>query len=211
MRPYNRSVRAFVWTVLAILSAPVAHGAQRTAAANPAPHSRTEADALDRKFEDLNERHKTGTVARGKSVLVTESELNSYLNLSLGEKMPRGFSDVAVRLETERIQATGVLDLEKVRDKMPNLTPLSPLYWLSGRVPVLLRGRVVNDDGFASIEWEDVRVGNVPVPVSLLHQIVSSTTKSDEHPAGFDIRAPFPLPYSVRQVRVQPGRAYLDF
>ena len=125
--------------------------------------------------------------------------------------MPRGFSDVAVRLETERIQATGVLDLEKVRDKMPNLTPLSPLYWLSGRVPVLLRGRVVNDDGFASIEWEDVRVGNVPVPVSLLHQIVSSTTKSDEHPAGFDIRAPFALPYSVRQVRVQPGRAYLDF
>jgi hypothetical protein len=211
MRPYNRSVRALVWTLLATLSAPVAHGAQRAAAANPAPHSRTEADALDRKFEDLNERHKTGKVARGKSVLVTESELNSYLNLSLGEKMPHGFSDVAVRLETERIQATGVLDLEKVRDKMPNLNPFSPLYWLSGRVPVLLRGRVVNDDGFASIEWEDVRVGNVPVPVSLLHQIVSSTTKSDEHPAGFDIRAPFPLPYSVRQVRVQPGRAYLDF
>ena len=211
MRRYNRSVRAFVWTLLAILSAPVAHGAQRAAAANPAPHSRTEADALDRKFEDLNERHKSGKVARGKSVLVTESELNSYLNLSLGEKMPRGFSDVAVRLETERIQATGVLDLEKVRDKMPNLNPFSPLHWLSGRVPVLLRGRVVNDDGFASIEWEDVRVGNVPVPVSLLHQIVSSTTKSDEHPAGFDIRAPFPLPYSVRQVRVQPGRAYLDF
>jgi hypothetical protein len=211
MRAYNCRVRAAAWSLVAVLAAPAAHAAQRAASANPAPHSRTEADALDRKFEDLNERHKTGKVARGKSVLVTESELNSYLNLSLGEKMPRGFSDVAVRLESERLQATGVLDLEKVRDKMPNLTPLSPLYWLSGRVPVLLRGRVINDEGFATIDWEDVRVGNIPVPISLLHQIVSSTTRSDDYPNGFDIRAPFALPYSVRQVRVQPGRAYLDF
>jgi hypothetical protein len=173
--------------------------------------SRSEADGLDRKFDDLNQRHKTGKVMRGKSVLVTESELNSYLNLSLGEKMPRGLSDVVVRLEYERIHATGVLDLDQVRDKMPNLSPLSPLYWLTGRVPVLLRGRILNDDGFASIEWEDVRVANIPVPISLLHQIVSSTTKSEDLPDGFDIRAPFRLPYSLRQVRLEQGRAFLDF
>lgn len=173
--------------------------------------SQAQADALDRRFDDLNERHKCGKVTRGKSVLVTESELNSYLNLSLGEKMPRGFSDVVVRLEYGRIHATGVLDLDQVRDKMPNLSPLSPLYWLSGRVPVLLRGRILNDDGFASIEWEDVRVANIPVPISLLHQIVSSTTKSADHPDGFDIRAPFRLPYSLRQVRIEQGRAFLDF
>ncbi|HVR71272.1 MAG TPA: hypothetical protein VMT87_10550 [Vicinamibacteria bacterium] len=204
-------MRVSVWSLVAVLAAPMAHGAQRAAAANPAPHSRSDAEALDRKFEDLNERHKAGRVARGKSVLVTESELNSYLNLSLGEQMPRGFSDVVVRLETERIHTTGVLDLEKVRDKMPNLSPMNPLYWLSGQVPVLLRGRVLNHDGFASIDWEDVRVGNVPVPISLLYQVVSSTTRSGDYPDGFDIRAPFPLPYSVRQVRIQPGRAYLDF
>jgi hypothetical protein len=205
-------VRAAAWSLIAVLSAPVAHGAQRAAAANPAPsYTRAEAEALDRKFDDLSERHKTGKVARGQSVLVTEPEVNAYLNLSPSVKMPRGLSDVVVRLETERIHATGLLDLEKVRDKMPNLSPLSPLYWLSGQVGVLLRGRVLNDDGFASIEWEDVRVGNVPVPISLLHQIVSSTTKSEEHPDGFDIRAPFALPYSMRQVRIQPGRAFLDF
>jgi hypothetical protein len=204
-------VRAAVCSLIAVLSAPLAHGAQRSASANPAAYSRADADALDRKFDDLSERHKAGKVARGKSVLVTEHELNSYLNLSPSVKMPRGLSDVLVRLESERIHATGLLDLEKVRDKMPNLSPLSPLYWLSGQVGVLLRGRILNDDGFASVEWEDVRVGNVPVPISLLHQIVSSTTKSDDLPGGFDIRAPFALPYSMRQVRIQPGRAFLDF
>ena len=185
--------------------------AQRPAVALDRPElSRTEAEALDRKFDELNERHKAGRVIRG-TVLVTESEVNSYLNLSPSVKMPRGLGDVVVRLEQERIHAPGTLDLEKVRDKMPNLSPLSPLYWLSGQVPVLLRGRLLNDDGFATIEWEDVRVGNIPVPISLLHQIVSSTTKSDDLPEGFDIRAPFRLPYSLRQVRIEPRKAYLDF
>jgi hypothetical protein len=204
-------VRAAVWSLIAVLAAPVAHGAQRAASANPAPYTRAEADALGRKFDDLSERHKTGKVARGKSVPVTEQELNAYLNLSPSVKMPRGLSDVLVRLEPEVIHATGTLDLDQVRDKMPNLSPLSPLYWLSGQVGVLLRGRVLNDEGFASIEWQDVRVGNVPVPIPLLHQIVSSTTKSETFPNGFDIRAPFALPYSMRQVRIQPGRAFLDF
>lgn len=197
--------------LVALMAVSIVHAQSTPAAAGRPPVTRADADSLDRKFEDLSERHRTGRVTRGKSVLVTENELNSYLNLSLGARMPRGLSDVVVRLETERIHATGVLDLEKVRDKMPTVSPWSPLYWLSGQVPVLLRGRVVNDDGFASIEWEDVRVGNVPLPITLLHQIVSSTTRSDEYPDGFDIRAPFPLPYSVRQVRIETGRAFLDF
>ena len=148
---------------------------------------------------------------RGRSVLVTEGELNSYLNLSLGEKLPRGLSDLDVRLDHERAHITGVLDLERVRDKVPRLSPLSPLYWLSGQVGVLLRGRLLNDDGFGKVEWEDVRVGSVPVPLTLLQQIVTSLTRNDENPAGFDITAPFRLPYSLRSVRLEPGKAFLDF
>jgi hypothetical protein len=204
-------VRAIAWSLIVVLAAPVVYGQAVAAAGDRPALSRIQADALDRRFDELSERHKAGRVTRGSSVLVTESEVNSYLNLSPSVKMPRGLSDVVVRLEQERIHATGILDLDKVRDKMPNLSPLSPLYWLSGQVPVLLRGRLVNDDGFASVEWEDVRVGNIPVPISLLHQIVSSTTKSEDRPDGFDIRAPFRLPYSLRQVRIEPGRAYLDF
>jgi hypothetical protein len=210
MPVYNRRMRTVVLAFSAVLVASSVNAQPRPVLSDRPALSRTEADALDRKFDELNDRHKAGRVIRG-TVLVTESEVNSYLNLSPSVKLPRGLSDVVVRLEQERIHATGILDLDKVRDKMPNLSPLSPLYWLSGQVPVLLRGRLVNDDGFATVEWEDVRVGNIPVPISLLHQIVSSTTKSEDRPDGFDIRAPFRLPYSLRQVRIEPGRAYLDF
>jgi hypothetical protein len=204
-------VRASCLALVAALAVAAAQAQTPAVRADRPGFSRSEADALDRKLTDIDQRHKAGKVARGQSVPVDESELNSYLNLSPDVKMPRGLSDVRVRLEMERIHATGILDLDQVRDKMPSLSPLSPLYWLSGRVPVLLRGRVLNDEGFASIEWEDVRVGNVPVPIALLRQIVSSTTRSDSLPDGFDIAAPFPLPYSIRQVRIQPSRAFLDF
>ena len=184
----------------------------RPALALPPPaaeNSPEAAESLYKKLESIERRKHDPSARRPESVLVTESELNSFLNLRT--KMPRGLSDVLVRLEQERIHATGLLDLEQVRDKMPTLSPWSPLYWLTGRVGVLLRGRFLNHDGFGSIEWEDVRVGSVPVPLTLLDQIVASATKDEEHPEGFDIRAPFRLPYTVRRVRLEPGRAFLDF
>jgi hypothetical protein len=175
----------------------------------PAENSPEAAESLYKKLEGIERRKHDPSARRPESVVVTESELNSFLNLRT--KMPRGLSDVLVRLEQERIHATGLLDLEQVRDRMPTLSPWSPLYWLTGQVGVLLRGRFLNHDGFGSIEWEDVRVGSVPVPLTLLDQIVASATKDEEHPEGFDIRAPFRLPYTVRRVRLEPGRAFLDF
>ena len=49
------------------------------------------------------------------------------------------------------------------------------------------------------------------VPTSVLGQLVLSATKSEANPEGVDITAPFRLPYSVNRLRLQPGRALLDF
>ena len=49
------------------------------------------------------------------------------------------------------------------------------------------------------------------VPISVLEQLVLSATKNDANPEGFDIHAPFRLPYSVNRLRLEPGRALLDF
>jgi hypothetical protein len=87
----------------------------------------------------------------------------------------------------------------------------SPLSLLGGQVPVEIGGRLVNADGFGTIEWDSVYVASIRVPISVLEQMVVSATKSDKHPDGVDIHAPFRLPYSVNRVRVEPGRAVLEF
>ena len=168
-----------------------------------------EADSLTRKLAVIEERQKAGS-RRGQTIQVTQGELNSYLNLAYAAQLPKGVSNVDVRLGHERIDAKGMVDMEQVRG-VATPPAWSPLTLLGGQVPVELGGRLVNADGFGTIEWDSVYVASIRVPISVLEQMVVSATKSDKHPDGFDIHAPFRLPYSVNRVRVEPGKAVLEF
>jgi hypothetical protein len=207
---YNRSMRASI--LIALLLAAPASAAQAPPRPVPRPGlSWAEAEALDRKLAAIEQRRATSArSSKTETVTVTESELNSYLNLTLGPKIPKEVKDLQVTLEKERLQATGMVDLDQVKSKA-SLSSWNPLLLMSGFVPVLLRGRFVNRDGFGSIIWEEVRVNAWSVPISLLEEMVARSTRKPDNPEGVDISAPFRLPYSVRRVRLEPGRALLDF
>lgn len=168
----------------------------------------TESDSLVRKLQAIESRQK----AQGKreTVLVTEGELNSYLNLELAPKLPRGVSDLLVRLDRDRVFASGTVDLDQVQGKLSN-SRFSPLALLSGQVPVHIQGRLVNLNGFGAIEWEDIRISSLSLPASVLGQLVASSTRDAENPEGVDIQAPFRLPHACQRLRLEPGRALLDF
>jgi hypothetical protein len=167
------------------------------------------AESLGRKLDAIEKRHK-GKERKPETIVVTEGELNSYLAYTLAPEMPAGVSNVAVRFERERIETTGVVDLDRV-GKIQTESSLSPLSLLTGPVSVELRGRLQNKDGFGSIEWEQVRVASIPLPLSVLARLVASSTRTARQPEGFDIHAPFRLPYSARKVTLVPGRAVLEF
>ena len=78
-------------------------------------------------------------------------------------------------------------------------------------MPVELAGKLVNQDGFGTVELDSAYVASIRVPVSVVEQMIASSTKSEKHPEGFDIHAPFRLPYSVSRVRLEPGKAVLEF
>ena len=78
-------------------------------------------------------------------------------------------------------------------------------------IVIALGGGVIGDlVGFAAaVTRRGIRF--VQCPTSLLAQVVSLATKSEERPDGLDIAAPLALPWTARQVRVEPGRALFDF
>jgi hypothetical protein len=193
---------------LFLLVAPQNAEPSRPAPARPGL-SWAEADALARQLEELDRRSRAGGPAPPQSVLVTEGQLNSYLNLVL--KMPPGVSNLEVHLEAERLLARALVDLDRVQGRMPTQGPFNPLSLLSGAVPAALRGRLPSKDGFASLQFEEVRLGAFPIPISFLAQIISSATRTPENPQGFDIQSPFRLPYALKRVRLQPGQAVLEF
>ena len=191
----------------------VAGQAAAATSGRPAPPrpglSWEEADALGVKLDALDKRQKDGKTARAETVTVTEGELNSYVNLKV--KVPDGVSDVELHLDRDRVAATALVDLDRVQGK-PASSTWSPFNLLTGRVAVAVKGKLVaKDEGFAALEIEEVRLGALPVPASALEQLVASATRSKDNPEGVDILAPFRLPYTMKRVRLQPGRALLDF
>ena len=183
--------------------------------ARPAPKrpglSWAEADALSRKLAVIEERHRQQKARRSPAVQVTQGEVNSYLNLAYASELPKGVSDVEVRFGSGRIEAKGYVDIEQVKGSVPSSSTWSPLSFLSGLVPVEISGKLVNQDGFGTVELDSAYVASIRVPVSVVEQMIASSTKSEKHPDGYDIHAPFRLPYSVSRVRVEPGKAVLEF
>jgi hypothetical protein len=191
-----------------LLAAQGAAAAPRAAPPRPGL-SWAEADALDVKLEAIDKRQKNGKTARAETVEISESELNSYVNLKL--RIPEGVTDVALHIDRDRVAGTAIVDVDKLQAKPPS-SSWNPMSLLGGRVPVSLRGKLVaQDEGFASIEFEEVKLGALPLPPAALEQLVASATKSRESPEGLDVLAPFRLPYSMKRVRLQPGRAFLEF
>jgi hypothetical protein len=190
-----------------LLAAQAAASSPRTAI------TQEQADAFAQKLESLRE---SKTPARKKdgardAVIVTEGELNSYLNYTLGPSLPAGLSDVELQLDRDRLHGTASVDMEQVKKELGNLSPWNPLSLLSGRVPVEVTGRyLAAEDGFGRIEVQEARLAGVTVPMAMLEQIVAGATRTSSDPDGFDIHAPFRLPPPVRRVRVMPGRAFLD-
>lgn len=183
--------------------------AQAAAPGRPAGTPRDIAQALSRKIAEFEARHKAGQPPLEKRVLVSDAELTAYLNLL--SKLPPSLSDLDVRFERERIQARGLLDLDQLQGKLQSGGALSAFTFLSGRVTVSIKGRLQSEDGFGTFLPEEVTVGSLPLAASVLEQIVAAATRSADSPQGIDILAPFRYPFGVRQVRLSPGRAIVEF
>lgn len=176
--------------------------------------SRAQAESLRGKLLELERRAKRAgpvTATPPPSVLVTQGEINSYVNLVLGPQLPAGLRNVEFRLDSGRIEVHAMADLDQVKAQIGVTSMWNPLSLLSGMVSIELAARLKCDGGFGTFDLDDVRIGPMAVPQALLSQLVASATRTQQNPAGFDILAPFRLPYGLKRVRVQPGRASLEY
>jgi hypothetical protein len=174
--------------------------------------SLVKAQAMVEKLASLEKRAKLGKPPRKAPMSVSESEINSYVNLTRGSEMPKGLSDVIVRFERDRLVGRGMLDLDQLRGRVQLTEGLDGLLgFLSGKVPVEVTGRLrIVAEGVGAFAIDDAHLATFPVPVTVIERLVVWATKSAGNPQGFDINSPFRLPYALRRVRLEPGRALLD-
>jgi hypothetical protein len=187
--------------------------ALEAAAAAPAPRaglSWESAQALADKLTRLERRVERGRGGPREGVPVSEAELNSWLNLTLGAKLPPGVRDLEVRLLAEGLTARGLVDLERLPLKRSG-NPLSPLNWMKGEVPVEVKGEILSSHGVASVRVDEVRMAGVSLPVSMLTDLVTVSTRTARNPAGTNLAAPFRLPLAMKRLRFGTGQVLLEF
>jgi hypothetical protein len=177
----------------------------------PAGLSWEDADWVSETVARVEKRLSAGKPASRQTIVVTERQLNSWVNLSLAGKIPEGLSGFELGLQKDRLSARGTLDLDRVKAKVPQGVGTGLLAFLSGSVPVELRGRFSSAEGQGKVEVEEALVAGISLPAAVLAQIVSQSTRTANRPQGFDILSPFPLPFTARRVRLEPGRALVDF
>ena len=192
---------------------PAAGASAPAPARRPAPSglSWDESDDLARTVARVERRLRAGRPAADEAIALGERQLNSYVNLELGSRIPAGVSDLQLRLQKDRVAAHATLDLDRVKGKLPAGAASTLLAFMSGVVPVEISGRFSAANGSGRLEIEQASVGGVSLPPSMIAQLVSLSTRSEAQPGGVDLLAPFPLPWTARSVRLEPGRALVDF
>jgi len=177
----------------------------------PAGLSWEDADQVAETVARLERRLKAGKPASREPITVSERQVNSYVALALGSKLPASVSGLSFRFEPERLAASGMLDLDAVKEKLPKTGASTLLSFLGGTVPVTVKGRFQGVSGQGQVVVEEAAVAGISLPPAMLSQIVAQATRSSKKPAGFDLLAPFPLPWTARSVRLEAGRAIVEF
>jgi hypothetical protein len=170
-----------------------------------------DSDQVAETVDRLERRLKAGKPASREPITLSERQVNSYVRLALGQKLPASVSGLSVRFEPDRLAASGMLDLDAVKEKLPKSGASTLLSFLGGTVPVTVKGRFQGASGQGQVVVEEAQVAGISLPPSMLSQMVAQATRSAKRPAGYDLLAPFPLPYTARSVRLEAGRAIVEF
>lgn len=168
--------------------------------------TRQQAEAFERKVEQINSPKRAGAPARRTSV--SEDELNSWFAYRAQPVLPEGIANPQLTIASAgRMTAQATVDLDAVGRRRSSGGWLDPWSLLGGRLPLTATGTLQTRDGVGRFSLESATLGGLPLPKIFLQELLSLYTRSDDRPRGVSLDDPFPLPADIRQVEVGPGQA----
>ena len=143
-----------------------------------------------------------------KQTPILENELNSYLRYELREEVPAGVTEPTITILGDgRVAGSAVVDLDAVKQARQSTSWFDPMRLLSGKLPVTASGVLQTQQGTGRFMLESAEISGIPVPKTVLQQVVSYYSRSPQNPSGVNLDDAFELPARIREIRVQPGQA----
>jgi hypothetical protein len=198
------SSRTSIWICLLVVGAGLV-------ALRAAGVSEQQADAFAKKMALVTQQGVSTATARTSTPRRTsfsEGELNSWFAYRSQEVLPAGVSEPRVTIVGDgRLKAVATVDLEAVGKRRTTGGALDPWSYLGGRLPVTVTGVLRTQDGTGRFDLEEAAVSGVPIPKSVMQQIVSYYSRTDTTPEGVRLDDGFPLPAKIKQIEVGQGQA----
>jgi hypothetical protein len=169
--------------------------------------SKEQGNRLERKIDEIA-KNASAEPVRSKKTLMSESEVNSYLNFNVKEKIPRGLSHPQISgLGNGNLAGRVFIDLDEFKRQRGSGGIMDPLNYISGQVPLTARGVLRARDGKGQFELISAEIHRIPIPKPLVQELVTFFSRTQETPRGINIDEPFNLPAKIREVIVNQGEA----
>ena len=141
---------------------------------------------------------------------VSETELNSWFAYRSRPLLPVGMTEPQVTIVGDgKVNGAATVDLDAVGRSRRSGSLIDPWSLLGGRLPVTVSGVLHTQNGQGRFELHQAAVSGVPIPKSILQELVSYYSRTAEDPGGIDIDEPFALPAGIRQIEVGQGQAVI--
>lgn len=134
----------------------------------------------------------------------TDREVNAYFRYNGKERLPPGVVNPQVTIQSDsRVDASATVDLDTLRKSQQS--------WMAGllhgSVEVHVSGALSASNGKGTVQILSASLGGIPIPVSVLQDVISQYSKTPDNPTGFQLDQPFDLPENIREVHLARGTA----
>ena len=141
---------------------------------------------------------------------VSENEINAYLQFYAADQLPPGVVDPEVQIHGQgRLSGHATIDLDAIKHLSPDSWAGALMLLGGDRLPISATGVLHTKDGIGRLQIEQVELSGLPVPTTLLQELVSRYSRTPDNPDGARLDDPFTLPARIREIQIEEGRAII--
>lgn len=138
----------------------------------------------------------------------TEREVNAYLRFNGKAQVPVGIVDPYITIaDAGGVDGRAIVDLDAVRTSKERGLLDPGRYLLTGRLEVHIVGTIHAEKGQGTFDLGSATLGGVPLPRSLLQELVTYYSRTPDTPDGVSLDKPFELPAAIQSVETRRGAA----
>lgn len=139
---------------------------------------------------------------------LSETDLNSYLTTKLEKADRKGLESISVRLKQGSFVTVVTVNMDQVQFKDQSLTASLLSVLLRGAHTLEVEGHLQVQEGIGKYQVQQASLDGIALPASVMEMVVSTLGRQQDPP--LDLSEPFPMPYGISTVDVQPGQLTIE-